>query len=878
MQRRNTIIELMRAAGEVSDADASLAKAYPLQLANRTESGETAPYYIEWVRQQLESKFGQQLYRDGLKVYTTLDLDMQSAAERALERQLRSIEEGRYGKYDHESYEEYVAKGQEDPELRAAANSPYLQGAFVALDPRTGAVRALVGGRDFDDSKFNRAVQAQRQPGSTFKPIVYAAAVQNGRSPSHIVDDSPIAIENMGGETWSPENYDRKFLGPMPMRRGLYTSRNIVAIKTGMELGPSAVIDEARRFGITTPIPPYPSIFLGSADVYPIEMIAAYSVFATLGTRAAPYAILRVENQRGDVLWEPEPVRVQVLSPEEAYLMVSMMRDVNMRGTAAGAVAGAGFDVPSGGKTGTTNDGTNVWYVGYTLGPRRRRLGRARSAAEDQEQRAGGRARGTGVDGVHEGGLSKEADAARLAAARRHRLAPGHRRHEHPVRPDGVPRSARHHRPVHRRHRAGRDVRDDAVRRARRFAGRRARLGPRPAAGLAVPAVPAGDRQWDAFAAADGAAAGQPDRHRLDHPSASAPVGAHARPADPPRASAMSEPATAEPSASARWRPRDCHAHSTFSDGALDPADVVARARSAACGRASPTICRATCRWPCRPSSTCASTSTRSRRCERRTRPTSRSAASSAGTTRSGAMLPTDLWTRFTHTIGSLHAVWLPDGSRLHAFQRRWPDALDADAYMDAHVENLERFAREMPVDVLAHPTLLPLALRTRPLDELWTEAREERAVAALGRAGIAFEVSNRYRPHERFVRRAVAAGVRLALGSDGHSEAQIADVAWPLAVARALGVPDEALYDPAVHGRREPGHGDRGSGGSRNRSPVSDPRPPAGRRCRPTSPAGSSRSPRPPSSTAPSPSTTRSHHLRRPRRRRAAGRLRRSR
>ncbi|AHG90128.1 penicillin-binding protein, 1A family [Gemmatirosa kalamazoonensis] len=367
VQRRNTIIELMRKNGVVSDADASLAKAYPLQLASKTESGEIAPYYVEWIRQQLEAKFGKQLYSDGLKVYTTLDLDMQSAAERALERQLRNIEAGRYGPFAHTTYEQYVARGQEDPEAsRAAPNSPYLQGAFIAIDPRTGAVRALVGGRDFDDSKFNRAVQAQRQPGSTFKPIVYATAVQNGRPPSYIVDDSPVSIDNMGGQTWTPENYDRKFLGPMPMRKGLYTSRNIIAIKTGMELGESAVIDEARKFGITTPIPPYPSIFIGSADVYPLELISAYSTFATLGTRAVPFAIARVENQRGDVLWQPEPQRMQIMSPEESYLMVSMMKDVNVRGTAAGAVAGAGFDIPSAGKTGTTNDGTNVWYVGYT--------------------------------------------------------------------------------------------------------------------------------------------------------------------------------------------------------------------------------------------------------------------------------------------------------------------------------------------------------------------------------------------------------------------------------------------------------------------------------------------------------------------------------
>jgi penicillin-binding protein 1A len=364
IQRRNTVIEVMREQGAISDADASLAKAYPLQLARKSEAGDVAPYFVEWIRQQLEQQFGQRLYEQGLKVYTTLDVDLQSAAERALESQLRAVEGGKYGPYKHTTFEEYLAKASERSG-GPAANSPYLQGAFVAMDPRTGAVRAMVGGRDFDDSKFNRATQALRQPGSTFKPIVYADAIQNGRPPSYIVDDSPISIPQAGGGVWTPQNYEGKFEGPMPMRRGLYQSRNIIAIKLGMELGAQSVIDMARKFGITTPIPPYPSIAIGAADVYPIELIAAYSAFATLGTRATATGIVRVENSRGDVLWEPNPVRAPVMSPEEAWLMVSMMKDVVQRGTAAGSV-GSQFHLPAGGKTGTTNDGTDVWYIGYT--------------------------------------------------------------------------------------------------------------------------------------------------------------------------------------------------------------------------------------------------------------------------------------------------------------------------------------------------------------------------------------------------------------------------------------------------------------------------------------------------------------------------------
>ena len=364
IQRRNVVIEVMRRNGAISDADASLAKAYPLRLGRKAESGEVAPYFVEWVRQQLDEKFGARLYEQGLRVHTTLDLDLQSAAERPLENQIRAIEGGKYGRFAHRTYEQLSARAANGEEP-SAANSPYLQGAFVAIDPRDGAVRALVGGREFDDSKFNRATQALRQPGSTFKPIVYATALQNGRSSATVIDDAPVTLPQMGGDSWTPQNYDGKFEGPITLRRALYMSRNLPAIRMGMELGEQTVIDMAKRFGLSTTIPPYPSIHIGAADVYPIEMIASYTTFANLGVRTEPNAIRRVENQRGEVIWEPQPERTQVLSSPEAWLMVNMMKDVVIRGTAAGSV-GSRFRVPSGGKTGTTNDGADVWFIGYT--------------------------------------------------------------------------------------------------------------------------------------------------------------------------------------------------------------------------------------------------------------------------------------------------------------------------------------------------------------------------------------------------------------------------------------------------------------------------------------------------------------------------------
>ena len=366
IQRRNTVIELMRRGGAITDAEASLAKAYPLTLAQRSESGDVAPYFVEWTRQQLEQKFGQALYERGLKVYTSLDIDMQSAAERALEAQLRQVEGGKLGPYRHQSYEQYLVRNASGEEAPSGANSPYLQGAFVALDPRTGAVRALVGGRDFGDSKFNRATQALRQPGSTFKPIVYAQALKSGRPPSYPVSDAPIEIQQADGTLWTPQNYDLKFQGGMSMRRGLFQSRNMVAIRLGQEVGIGDVRRLARNLGITTPVPPYPSAFIGSADVYPIEMINAYATFANLGMRTTPHGIQRVEDADGTVIWNPQHERTAALTTEEAWLLVDMLKDVVRRGTAYRAVSAAGFDVPAGGKTGTTNDGADVWYIGFT--------------------------------------------------------------------------------------------------------------------------------------------------------------------------------------------------------------------------------------------------------------------------------------------------------------------------------------------------------------------------------------------------------------------------------------------------------------------------------------------------------------------------------
>jgi penicillin-binding protein 1A len=363
VQRRNVVLELLRSLNVINAADASLAKAYPLQLAQRTETGDVAPYFVEWVRKQLDEQFGKQLYEQGLKVYTTLDIDMQLAAERALEQQLRAIEGGKLGAYKFVTYEQHLARAG-DEDRNTSGVTTYLQGAFVAMDPKTGGVRAMVGGRDYSDSKFNRATQALRQPGSTFKPLVYARAIQEGHTTAEALDDSPLSVPQSGGGVWSPQNFDGKSMGFIPLRRALYLSRNQATVRLGMSLGESNVAAMAKRFGLSTTMPLVPSLHIGAADVYPLEMIASYSVFATGGIRAKPTGIVRVESASGEVLWQPGPVRTAVLSTGEAWLMNDMLRDVVRRGTAARATAS--LRVPAGGKTGTTNDGADVWFIGFT--------------------------------------------------------------------------------------------------------------------------------------------------------------------------------------------------------------------------------------------------------------------------------------------------------------------------------------------------------------------------------------------------------------------------------------------------------------------------------------------------------------------------------
>jgi len=376
VRRRNVVLNLMRDQGFLTPEDAEFWKAYPLVLTTRrTSYGDVAPYFVEWLRVQLDAKFGRDLYEGGLRIYTTLDLDMQVAAEQALQSQLDEIESGVYsnGKFEGTSYRQYIEQGRTTPDDQGPF-AQYLQGSLLALDAKTGNILAMVGGRDFSDSKWNRVTQSRRPPGSTFKPFVYSAAIRAGHPVTEMLDDSPLPpVIQLDSSLWQPKDYDDTTLGMIPMRQSLYLSRNLSTIKLGMSLGEQTVIGEARRYGITTPLPPYPSIHIGARETIPMELIAAYTSFANNGTRVEPIGIQRIEDRQGNILYQSTVKREQVLDPEHNWLMLDMMRDV-MRcqpgsglhrcGTAAGALGG--LRVPMAGKTGTTDDYTDAWFVGFT--------------------------------------------------------------------------------------------------------------------------------------------------------------------------------------------------------------------------------------------------------------------------------------------------------------------------------------------------------------------------------------------------------------------------------------------------------------------------------------------------------------------------------
>lgn len=434
LKRRNLVLNAMLEDGKITAAQAETAKNKPIQLNVAKDPNSLAPYFVEDIRRYLESKYGtDEVHQGGLRVYTSLDMDLQRAANQAVLGGLAAYER-RHGwkahlpnaiamgvaidKYHHPDWDndlevdgymhalvievrhafatvkfgDYIAPitsadtawtGRKVGDILSVGDIVYVkilsladngqakvsleqdsgaQGALIAIDNATGEIKAMVGGRDFEESKFNRATQALRQVGSSFKPYVYTAAIDQGGSPNDTILDAPVMFQN-GATSYVPHNYDEKFEGNITLRRALLMSRNIPALKLADQLGMKTVIDYAHRFGITSNLPPYLPVALGAAEVTLLEQTSAYSVFPNDGVRVVPRYITKVTDYEGRVLEEDFPDIKDVVSERTARIMVSMLRDVVLHGT---AIAASSMKYPIAGKTGTTNDFTDAWFVGFS--------------------------------------------------------------------------------------------------------------------------------------------------------------------------------------------------------------------------------------------------------------------------------------------------------------------------------------------------------------------------------------------------------------------------------------------------------------------------------------------------------------------------------
>jgi penicillin-binding protein 1A len=359
--RRSKVLRNMLATGAITQVEFDRASKSSLGVTPNRYTNDRAPYFVEMVRLYLDEKYGSNaVYEGGLKVYTTLDNDLQVLADKALERHVAALEKELRLKTTRVAHAADLASGKLPPGSR----TQYLQGAVVALDPRTGAVRALTGGRDWNESNFNRAVQALRQPGSSFKPFVYAAALDNGFKPTDIVVDEPVTFPGYDGKPYEPQNYDRKFRGPITLRVALQESVNIPAVKLLRKVGTSLVASYARRMGIKSTIGQNLSLALGSSEVNLLELTSAYGVLANRGVRNEPVLVLKVLDRNGHELERTSSRPQEVLSEGTAATMTSMLQSVMDHGTGFSARA-AGLTIPAAGKTGTMDDYMDAWFVGY---------------------------------------------------------------------------------------------------------------------------------------------------------------------------------------------------------------------------------------------------------------------------------------------------------------------------------------------------------------------------------------------------------------------------------------------------------------------------------------------------------------------------------
>jgi penicillin-binding protein 1B len=347
--RRDTVLGLMRDQKMITDAEFETAVASPLSVTRFPKTSRTAPFFVDLVMKQLRETYPEtQLRTEGLRIFTTLDTIMQRSAEQALNNGIDSLTK----KFT------YLKK----------SPTP-LEGVILTVQPGTGYVKALVGGRSYSKSQFNRAFQAHRQPGSLFKPFVYVTAMDPARgrdalTAASVLDDSPISVRS-GNAVWSPQNYDNRFHGAVTVRQALAHSYNIPVVRAAIDAGVPNVVKTANQIGVESKLQPYPSIALGSFEVTPLEIAYAYSVFANEGVKAEPVSILAVATRDGTLLERREVQMKRVAPAGVCYVMDNMLKDVLDYGTGS-KVRGLGFSKPYAGKSGTTSNYRDAWFIGYS--------------------------------------------------------------------------------------------------------------------------------------------------------------------------------------------------------------------------------------------------------------------------------------------------------------------------------------------------------------------------------------------------------------------------------------------------------------------------------------------------------------------------------
>jgi penicillin-binding protein 1A len=344
IKRRNVVLKQMVDTGIITEAAFKVAIAEPLQLASQNINLDKAPYYVQYVKKFLEDTIGPaRLYKGRLSVFTTLSIQMQQAAEQAMQNGLMALEERMF---------------------QNGIIEPDPQGALISLDVASGGILTMVGGKDFRTSSFNRASAALRQPGSAFKPIVYAYAIERGFPQNKLILDAPVVFKGAKtGEEWKPENFSKKFQGEMTLRKALTQSKNIPAVRLIEMLGPASVARFGHSLGIESSLSPNLSLALGSSEVTLMELTAAYAVFPNRGKWIKPFAVMEVVDHRGQVVWRVKPRKKVVMSRSSAAIMTNMLIGVIQEGTGKKARI---LSWPIAGKTGTTNEYKDALFIGFS--------------------------------------------------------------------------------------------------------------------------------------------------------------------------------------------------------------------------------------------------------------------------------------------------------------------------------------------------------------------------------------------------------------------------------------------------------------------------------------------------------------------------------